>query len=186
MRIAFAGSQSVGKTTLIEDLLEVLPDYRSYDEPIRSVAALTGKAPPSIPTMAAERTLIEFASERMRNEPKGAKVLYDRSPIDAYAHAILSMEMGGDVDPAFLMDMMPIVVESLEMCERVVFVPIEPHVGDVADGFRYLDDAGRIRFERILAELLHSPYGPAALARVPVSQVRGNRQHRVEQVRRFT
>ncbi len=186
MRIAFAGSQSVGKTTLIEDLLEILPEYRSYDEPIRSVASLTGEPPPSMPTMAAEQRLIEFASERMRGESKGARVLYDRSPIDAYAHAVLSLEMGGDVRPDFLAEMMPLVIESLKSCEYLVFVPIESRVDDVADGFRYLDKSGRSRFEWILEDLLESPYGPAALARVPVVRVRGDRSERAKQVLRFT
>ena len=61
MRIAFAGTQSVGKTTLIEDLLEEHPSYRAHDEPIRAVAKLTGEPPPSVPTMAAEERLIRFA-----------------------------------------------------------------------------------------------------------------------------
>ena len=186
MRIAFAGSQSVGKTTLIEDLLEALPEYRAHDEPIRSVARLTGNPPPSIPTMEAEQRLIEFACQRMLAEPHGAKVFYDRSPIDAYAHAILSMEMGGDVVPTFLAEMMPMVVRSLEACELLVFVPIELHVVDEHDGFRYLDESARHRFETILADLLESPHGPAASARVPVMRVRGDRSQRVQQVLRFT
>ena len=186
MRIAFAGSQSVGKTTLIGDLLEVLPDYRAHDEPIRAIAKATGAAPPVVPTMDAERKIIEFACTRMLAEPIDGRVLYDRSPIDAYAHAILSMEMGGDVVPGFLKKMMPLVVQSLQACDLVVLVPIESHVDDEADGFRYLDGLGRRRFEAIMTDLLVSPCGPAAKAGVAVASVRGDRRSRVEQVRRFT
>ena len=65
MRIVFAGTQSVGKTTLIEDLRAACPAYRIEEEPIRAVARITGQPPPSIPTRAAERTLVEHGRSRL-------------------------------------------------------------------------------------------------------------------------
>ena len=182
MRIAFAGTQSVGKTTLIEDLLQKYPSYRAHDEPIRAVAQLTGEAPPSVPTMAAEERLIRFALERMHEEPAGSCVFYDRSPIDAYAHAILSMESGGDVTPSFLASMRPLVIQSLQCCDLMVFVPMVPTVGDVHDGFRYLDGISRARVDAILSDLLESPSGVAVAAGLPVIRVTGSRNVRVAQV----
>ena len=124
--------------------------------------------------------------EQVLAEPADGDVLYDRSPIDAYAHAILSMETGGDVVPGFLAEMLPLVVRSLQACDCLVLVPIEDHVVDEDDGFRYLDGQGRMRFESIMVDLLESPCGPAARAGVAVARVRGDRRCRVDQVRRLT
>ena len=182
MRIAFAGTQSVGKTTLIEDLLRAYPSYRAHDEPIRAVANLTGEPPPAVPTMAAEERLIRFALDRMNEEPPGACVLFDRSPVDAYAHAILSMETGGDVTASFLASMRPLVIQSLKCCDVMVYVPMAPNVGDVHDGFRYLDATSRARVDSILSDVLESPSGVAAAAGVPVIRVHGARDARVDQL----
>jgi hypothetical protein len=128
--------------------------------------------------MEAEQRLIEFGAAMMHAEPPGACVLFDRGPLDAYAHAIFSMEQGGDVTPAFLATMRPSVHEALRCCDVVVYVPIEDHVVNVDDGFRYLDEAGRRRVDSILrCELDRSP--------IPVATVRGTRLERVEQVQRL-
>ena len=181
MRIVFAGTQSVGKTTLVEDLASNLDGYRIEEEPIRAVARITGEAPPSVPTQAAERRLIEYGRERLLATNAGDRVLFDRSPLDAYAHGVLSMEVGGEVDPAFLAEMQPLVNESLQRCDLLVFVPLDPTVGNNPDGFRYLDQARRARVDTILRDLVRPESG---LVQVPTIEVRGSREERIEQVRR--
>lgn len=181
MRIVFAGTQSVGKTTLVEDLASSLDGYRIEEEPIRAVARITGEAPPSVPTRAAERRLIEYGRERLLATSPGERVLFDRSPLDAYAHGVLSMEVGGEVEPAFLTEMKPLVSESLQRCDLLVFVPLDPTVGNDPDGFRYLDQDRRARVDIILRDLIRPESG---LVQAPVIEVRGSRQERIEQVRR--
>ena len=181
MRIVFAGTQSVGKTTLIEDLQAACPGYRIEEEPIRAVARMTGEPPPSVPTRAAERTLVEHGRARLVDATPGERVLFDRSPLDAYAHSILSMEVGGEIDPAFLAGIEPRVIEALAHADLVVFVPLERGIGNEPDGFRYLDEIDRRRVHAILEDLLR-PERRTATA--PVVRVRGDRAARVGQVRR--
>lgn len=178
MRIVFSGTQSVGKTTLIHDVLEAVPEYAHRAEPIRLMAQRTGEPPPSIPTMAAEERLIEFGAAMMDEEPRGAKVLYDRGPLDAYAHAVHSMEIGGDVTPRFLRSVLPRVRAGLQACDLVVYVPLEACVPNIDDGFRYLDSEGRTRVDAILASLL------CALS-IPHVTVRGARSQRLKQMVRL-
>ena len=180
MRIVFAGTQSVGKTTLIEDLHAACPAYRIEEEPIRAVARMTGQPPPSIPTRAAERTLVDHGRSRLLAASPGDRVLFDRSPLDAYAHSILSMEIGGEIDPAFLAEIEPSVVEALGHADLLVFVPIERDIGNQPDGFRYLDASNRRRVHSILEDLLLPDRG---ITRAPVVRVRGDRATRVRQVR---
>ncbi|MHC4793547.1 MAG: AAA family ATPase [Planctomycetia bacterium] len=181
MRIVFAGTQSVGKTTLIEDLQAACPEYRIEEEPIRAVARRTGQPPPSIPTRAAERALVDHGRSRLLATAPGDRVLFDRSPLDAHAHSILSMEIGGEIDPAFLAEIEPRVIEALGHADLVVFVPIERDVGNQPDGFRYLDASNRRRVHSILEDLLLPDRG---ITRAPVVRVRGDRATRVRQVRR--
>jgi len=185
MRLVFAGTQSVGKTTLVHDLAAVWPHARVEEEPIRAVARLTGEPPPAVPTRAAERRLIDYGLGRLRAAAErpnpGEVVLFDRSPLDAYAHAILSMETGGEVDPAFLAEVRPQVVEALSFAHLVVLVPMEPDVGNEADGFRYLDESNRRRVDAILHDLLRPDSG---LCPCPVVVVRGDRRDRVAQISR--
>ena len=181
MRIVFAGTQSVGKTTLVEDLHAACPVFRVEEEPIRAVARATGEPPPAIPTRRAERRLVAYGLERLAATRPGDHVLFDRSPLDAFAHAILSMEIGGEIDPAFLTELRPRVREALANADLVVFVPLEDNVGNRNDGFRYLDESNRRRVDGILKDLL-LPSGRLVLA--PVITVRGDRSTRVDQVRR--
>lgn len=181
MRIVFAGTQSVGKTTLIEDLHAACPGYRIEEEPIRAVARMTGQPPPTIPTRAAERTLVDHGRSRLLATAPGDRVLFDRSPLDAHAHSILSMEIGGEIDPAFLAEIEPRVIEALGHADLIVFVPIERDIGNQPDGFRYLDASNRRRVHSILEDLLLPDRG---ITRAPVVRVRGDRATRVDQVRR--
>jgi predicted ATPase len=184
MRLVFAGTQSVGKTTLVHDLAAAWPTARVEEEPIRAVARLTGEPPPAVPTKAAERRLIDYGLGRLREvaaAPATGPVLFDRSPLDAYAHAILSMETGGEVDPPFLAEMRPLVAEALSFAHLIVLVPMEAGVGNEADGFRYLDDSNRRRVDAILHDLLRPESG---LCTRPVVVARGDRPTRVAQIRR--
>ena len=182
MRLVFAGTQSVGKTTLVGDLASAWPGARIEEEPIRAVARATGEPPPAVPTVEAERRIIEYGLGRLRAAVDGDLVLFDRSPLDAYAHAVLSMEIGGPITPRDLQSLKPAVVEAMSIADLVILVPIDPAVDDEADGFRYLDAANRRRVDRILAELLRPDSG---LRRGPVAVVRGDRPTRVAQVLRL-
>ena len=183
MRIALAGTQSTGKTTLAAALAERLDDAQVEEEPIRAVARATGQPPPKIPTEAAEERLIDYGTARIDAASAGRTTIFDRSPLDAYAHAILSAEMGGPVGVEFLGRMRPRVSAALDRLDVVVFVPLDPTLVNEADGFRYLDDASRRRVDRILADLL-DPFRP--ITRSPVLVVRGGVQERVARVVRWT
>lgn len=181
MRLVFAGTQSVGKTTLVEDLHRNLDGYRIEEEPIRAIARLTGEPPPAIPTRAAEARLIAYGRTRLLATEPGDRVLFDRSPLDAYAHAILSMEIGGEVDPAFLAEQRPFVTEALACADLVVLVPLETGVGNETDGFRYLDESNRRRVDTILHDLLRPETG---VCPSPVIVIRGDRETRIAGIRR--
>ena len=182
MRLVFAGTQSVGKTTLIDDLAATWPAARVEEEPIRAVARATGEPPPAVPTVEAERRIIDHGLARLRAAGDRELVLFDRSPLDAYAHAVLSMEIGGPITPADLQSLRPAVIEAMTIADLVILVPIESRVDDEADGFRYLDAANRRRVDHILAELLRPEAG---LRSGPVAVVRGDRATRVARMVRL-
>lgn len=172
----------MGKTTLAGDLAEAWPHGRIEEEPIRAVARETGEAPPAVPTIAAERRIIEYGLARLRAATMEETVIFDRSPLDAYAHAILSMEIGGPIDPVGLAALRTPVIEAMTLADLVVLVPLASGIGNEEDGFRYLDESNRRRVDRILAGLLRPEAG---LRRGPVVIARGDRRTRVRQVVRM-
>lgn len=182
MRIALAGTQSTGKTTLAEAISRRIVCSRVEEEPIRAVARATGEPPPAVPTEAAERRLIAYGTARIEAAPEGRTTIFDRSPLDAYAHAILSAEIGGPVGRTFLAEMRPRVAAPLDLLDLVVFVPLDPALANEEDGFRYLDPAGRRRVDEIIRDLL-DPRHP--ITRTPVIVARGDVERRVEQVMRW-
>ena len=124
---------------------------------------------------------MEHGLARLRAARPEETVVFDRSPLDAYAHAILSHEIGGPIGRNDLVDLRPWVVEAMAMAELVVLVPLEPGVGNEADGFRYLDDGDRRRVDTILHDLLRPETG---LRQGPVARIVGDRDARVDGVLR--
>ena len=124
---------------------------------------------------------MDHGLDRLRAARPDETVVFDRSPLDAYAHAVLSHEIGGPIGAADLTDLRPLVSEAMAMADLVVLVPLEPGVGNEADGFRYLDDVDRRRVDSILHDLLRPERG---LRKGPVARVVGDRAARVEGVRR--
>lgn len=145
------------------------------------MARATGEPPPTIPTLAAERRLMDHGLARLRAARPDETVVFDRSPLDAYAHAVLSHEIGGPIGRDDLIALRPSVIEAMSMAELVVLVPLEPGVGNEADGFRYLDEVDRRRVDAILHDLLRPETG---LRLGPVARVVGDRKARVDAVRR--
>ena len=86
MRLVFAGTQSVGKTTLVEDLERSLDGYRIEEEPIRAVARLTGEPPPTVPTRAAEARLNSELSSRDQVDVGEEKVWTSKELVERLEH----------------------------------------------------------------------------------------------------
>ncbi|MCY0996014.1 AAA family ATPase [Myxococcus sp. MISCRS1] len=120
MRIAFCGTHRAGKSTLLEELAELLPSsYVTVDEPYHQLEEEGHEfaQPPSLEDFEAQlvRSLENLAEE------DGRDVLFDRCPVDFLGY--LRAHEDGD---AFDLDAwLPRVREALRKLDLVVFVGIE-------------------------------------------------------------
>lgn len=116
MRVAFAGTHRVGKTTLVEAVAERLPGYVAFDEPYRMLEdeGYELSDPPTVEDF--ERQLHQSIA-MISDAP--ANALFDRCPLDfvAYAQAI-----DDDID---LDDWIDAAREGMETLDLVIVVPIE-------------------------------------------------------------
>jgi hypothetical protein len=173
MRIAISGSHRTGKSTLLTELLRLLPTYTAVDEPYRLLEedGHDFSYPPSIEEFEAqlERSMEEI--HRARDE-----VLFDRCPIDFLAY----IAVHEDGDRFDIGAWLPKVCDAVGTLDLVVFVPIEER-DRIA--FPASDDAGATRtavdeeLKRILAE---DPYDFG----VEVVEVQGDPANRARTVLR--
>src|SRR5215510_1349973 len=85
MRIAVSGSHRTGKTTLIEEVSNQLPDYTRVEEPyfLLEEEGFVFAAPPALEDYEAQ---LERSFECMKMP--GRDILFDRCPADFIAYAL--------------------------------------------------------------------------------------------------
>jgi hypothetical protein len=170
MRIAFAGSHRVGKSSLIERVAERLSRHTIVDEPYNLLEeeGYEHADPPSLEDFEAqlERSLVELEGE----EPD---VLFDRCPADVLAY-LLTHE---DAHSFEADDWLARTREAMQSLDLVVFVPIErpdriPLASHEQGAYRRKVD------QRVHDLLVDDALGLGA----EVLTVRGDLRARVEQV----
>ncbi len=120
MRIAISGPHRTGKTTLRDDLAELLPGYATVDEPYRLLEE-DGHAFAAAPTIADfEAQLERSIAECLRD--LGADVLFDRCPLDLVAYLLAH----DDADAFQLDDWRARVSDAMRTLDLIVLVAIEP------------------------------------------------------------
>src|SRR5689334_11251655 len=118
MRVAFSGSHRVGKTTVVERVVERLPGYATVDEPYYLLEE-DGYEAAEVPT------LEDFEAQLVRSlaalEDAGDDALFDRCPVDVLGY-LLEHGDGQAFDAEEWLERIRDAVETLDL---IVFVPIE-------------------------------------------------------------
>lgn len=170
MRIAFAGSHRVGKSTLVERVVEALPGYTAVDEPyyLLEEEGYECSDPPSIEDFEAQLDRSWLALE-----DNDANVLFDRCPADVLAY-LLVHDDAALVDAASATERAREAMKSLDL---IVFVPIEAN--DRIPLAAHEDRRQRRAVDEKLRELLidEAPAGDAE-----VLTVHGDVAQRVRQI----
>ncbi|HEY0783461.1 MAG TPA: AAA family ATPase [Thermoanaerobaculia bacterium] len=146
VRRASSGSHRTGKSTLLADLAERLPDHTPVDEPylLMEEDGYPFSHPPALEDFAAQlaRSIEEIAAA-------GSDALFDRCPVDFLAYLAVH-EDAADFD---LDAWLPRVRDAVATLDLTVFVPIEERD---RIGFAEADDDGAMRaaVDEKLRELL--------------------------------
>ncbi|RKH13496.1 hypothetical protein D7X74_21775 [Corallococcus sp. CA047B] len=170
MRIAVSGTHRVGKSTLIDELADLLPTYVTVDEPYHQMEE-EGYAFTETPSV---EDFEEQLARSIANLDEGPRdVLFDRCPVDFIGY-LLAHE---DHD-AFDLDVwLPRVRSALRKLDLIVLVGIErpDRIALSASD----DDAQRLAVDEKLKELL---LDDAYALEVEVLEVEGSPRARAKQV----
>lgn len=170
MRIAVSGTHHAGKSTLIEDLSDLLPGYVTVDEPYRLLEE-EGHEFPAMPS------LEDFEHQLTRSLEALAEgeddVLFDRCPLDLLGY-ILSLD---DADSFDLDDWLPDIREALASLDLIIFLPVEADDRIALPATE--DEDFRLQVDEKLREIvLENPYD----LDIEVLEVTGTRKERVARV----
>ena len=171
MRIAISGAHRAGKSTLLAELAEGLPKYKTVDEPYRLLEedGYEFCHPPSLKDFEAQ---LERSIESLSGS--GANVLFDRCPADLLGY----ISVHEDVDGFDFDDWLPWVRAAVETLDLIVFVAIE---APDRISFSPSDDDAESRSavdEKLKQILLLDSFGLG----VEVLEVEGELEARVETV----
>jgi hypothetical protein len=179
MRIAVSGTHGVGKTTLIEDFVEVHRGYLSVPEPyweLTEQGALFSDEP-SVESFQEqlEQSLVSILS--LACEPN---ILFDRCPLDFIAY--LDVLAGSRDDDGIVWESwLPRIEAALATLDLIALVPLpagEPRGGDVA--YPRLRRAVDARLQRLVRDDAHG-----LLADGPrIVELGGSRTSRVAELSR--
>jgi hypothetical protein len=142
VRVAVSGSHSTGKSTLIAAFLDHRPDYTAEPEAYEILADDIDFASADTPTPDGLYALLQYTVAAVEAHPAGAKVVFERSPVDYLAYAAASRRAwDADALADFLRKAVPVARASLRNLDLIVLLPVSrrgPIQGraDEDDGFR--------------------------------------------------
>ena len=158
MKIAFSGTQCVGKSTLIEDFLKQWPMYKVAETSYRDKA----KANPEIKlNQAGDEKSQEIIRDAIIDEvqaySKDDKVIFDRCLFDNLAYT-LWLNQKGKVSDDFVNQQIPIIREAFSLYDVIFFIPLTKHheieIVPSEDGQRDLDPVFRSEIDNIMKAIM--------------------------------
>lgn len=132
MRVAVSGTHCCGKSTLIDEFLFAHPDFAHEPEPYTVLADDYGEAFAAEPSPEDFYRQLEFNVNRLHRYHTGARVIFERSPVDflAYMLALNDVRRGED-STWFVQRSLGIVMDAIQLLDLIVFLPLSDEDGSV-------------------------------------------------------
>ncbi len=180
MKIAVVGAQNVGKTTFINDFVNVFSEYKSYVSSLKNIANEKGL---QLNQMTSEQTqlLIMQHLYNLISENKDEKAIFDRCLIDNYVYSYCAYLKGG-ISDEFMEASKETMFGHLKFLDLIVFIPVSLSVEILPEQQRdvdknFIDLVNRI-FVEILLEISKS-------FPVKICVLSGSREDRVNQIKKY-
>jgi AAA domain len=136
MRIAVSGTHCSGKSTLIDAFLSAHPDFSHEPEPYEVLVEEYGQDFAAEPSADDFFRQLEFSVERLRQYQTGARVIFERSPVDFLAYILALEDLGRhDGNQRLSRQARNVVVESMRFLDVIVWLPLND-----ADGIEMPED----------------------------------------------
>ena len=118
MRIAISGTHFSGKSTLVDALSEVLPQYTTVEESYHQLAE-EGYEFAELPSVEDFELMLERSIENLAGSEQN--VIFDRCPADILGYLLSYI----DVEAFDLEEWLPRVRSAISKLDLIVFLPIE-------------------------------------------------------------
>lgn len=128
MRIAVSGTHCSGKTTLVEDFLQVHPDYTHEPEPYEWLAEARGEAFAAELNAADVWRQLEVSVERLSAHGPGSNVIAERSPIDFLAYLEALRTLGREDTSKMLDAARELVTRGMDHVDLLVILPLSDDI----------------------------------------------------------
>lgn len=159
MRIAVSGTQCVGKSTFISDLLKKWPMYSS---PGHSCSKLVQDNKLSHSKESSEDTqqkILDYLTDNVMKYERKDNVIFDRCPVDNLVYTMW-LNIKGKVSDSFLEKTINIVRESTRFLDIIFFIPLTKvaPIPIVDNGVRDVDDTFREEIDNIFKAIINTYY----------------------------
>ncbi|MEM8611145.1 MAG: hypothetical protein AAGF93_03925 [Cyanobacteria bacterium P01_H01_bin.105] len=135
MRVAVSGTHCSGKSTLIDHFLIAHPDFTHEPEPYIVLQEDYGEVFAAKPSADDFYQQLKFNIDRLRRYQPGAKVIYERCPIDFIAYLLALSDLRTDKQASLLVERsLDIVKDGIERLDLIVFLPLDGMDSDVISG----------------------------------------------------
>ncbi|HET9843158.1 MAG TPA: AAA family ATPase [Gammaproteobacteria bacterium] len=125
MRIAVSGTHCMGKSTLIQDFIELYPHYRCEIEAYYKLQEVKTMEVAQTPTFESLVEQLDFSIHQIHQNAQESLVIFDRCPIDYIAYAMLEAAYDEiDIHQTEIADRFPEVKEALNLLDLIIFIPM--------------------------------------------------------------
>lgn len=156
LKIAFTGSHCTGKTTLLNDIINSLPDGTTVNSVTEVARKIIEKGYP-LNMDATVDSYVHYINDQLKEENKKMEecdvFISDRTLLDPVAYAIVNSKLPRPYIPQYFIDMM----ENVWLLEKdkydfYVYFPVE--FGMETDGVRPVGDKYREDIDKMIEMLL--------------------------------
>jgi|TARA_R100000808_G_scaffold19248_1_gene41857 predicted ATPase len=140
MRIAFSGTGNSGKSTLVKSFLYTWDNYITPEKTYRDILIEEDLSHSSNTTTPTQKKILSFFIDQVQEHDKGAKVVYDRCPLDNIAYTLWCHEKGiKDFDKDFVTSQISLMRESLRFLDIIFLCRFDEKQSVEDDGVRDTD-----------------------------------------------
>ena len=122
MRICVSGTNSMGKSTLIEDFVKEWPMHKSPEYTYRDIVKdnHTNRT-----TKDTQWKILNSMIDELQKHGSDDYVVYDRGPLDNIAYTLWAAGKNiNDIDDKFVSKCLPLIRETIKLLDIIFFVPI--------------------------------------------------------------
>lgn len=150
MNILISGAQCVGKTTLINSLKSLHSDWVFYDEVVRKLA-LTGIKVSELGNDETQFVIMEQHAKNISNANMFGINVFDRGPLDCFAHSAWMFERGKITKETYRKSMNDF-SNLMDSFDEVFFIAPEFEIQD--DGFRSTSKQFQTEMNQLFIQIL--------------------------------